>query len=90
MFILWLWFAAYYEINDNQLLIVAGPIKKKIEIKEIKSIRPSRSILSSPALSMKRLEILYGKWGMVLIYPKNQENFCKNLLKINPMIDVNM
>ncbi|WP_191273522.1 PH domain-containing protein [Neobacillus kokaensis] len=89
-FIMWLWFATYYEINGNELKIVAGPFRSRIDIIEIKSIRPSRSILSSPALSMNRLEILYGKWGMVLISPKNEEQFCEKLMNINPNIDIKL
>lgn len=89
-FILWLWFATYYEIIGNHLRIVAGPFRSKIDIDimEIKSIRPSRNIVSSPALSINRLEVLYGKWGIVLISPKNQEQFCEKLQKINPKIEI--
>lgn len=90
LFIMWIWFGTYYEINGNQLKIVGGPFRWKIDIKTIKSIRKTRNPLSSPALSLNRLEILYGKWGTILISPKHEDEFCNELIKINSTIDVKL
>ncbi|WP_409254050.1 PH domain-containing protein [Bacillus sp. SCS-153A] len=96
--IVWLIIATYYEINGKMLKVVAGPIRYTIEIDRIKSVRPSRNPLSSPALSLDRLEIIYSKptgkvetrfsWKTILISPKNKQKFIEELLKINPNIDV--
>jgi Bacterial PH domain len=89
-FMLWLWFATYYEIGEEYLKIVSGPIRSKVAINKISRIRRSRNPLSSPALSTDRLKIEYGKWDFVLISPKNEERFCELLLKKNPNIQVNL
>jgi hypothetical protein len=103
IFIIWTAFATYYEINGGQLKIVAGPIRYTINIHSIQSIKPTNNPLSSPALSMDRLEIQYSKtnkkgglqsnkslWssGMALISPKDKQKFIEELLKVNPNIDV--
>lgn len=88
--ILWCWFGTYYEINGGQLKIVGGPFRWKIDIMMIMSIRKTRNPLSSPALSLNRLELQYGKWGTILISPKNEEQFCEELKKINSKIDLNL
>lgn len=86
-FIIWLWFGTYYEIREGELKVVAGPFRWKIDIMEIKSIRKTRNPLSSAALTLDRLEILYGKWGMVLISPKNEEKFCEIISEKNPKVE---
>ncbi|WP_421385008.1 PH domain-containing protein [Bacillus salacetis] len=96
--IIWLVTSTYYEIKGKTLKVVAGPIRYNIEISSIKSVRPSRNPLSSPALSLDRLEIQYsnptGKvetrnsWRTVLISPKDKEEFIQGLLNINPNIEV--
>lgn len=75
-----------YTIDGQNLTIKTGPFKSSIDIKEIKSIEPSSSILSSPAGSMKRICISYGKYDEVLISPSNQDDFIQELLEINPDI----
>ncbi|WP_251550601.1 PH domain-containing protein [Neobacillus muris] len=89
-FVSWCWFGTYYEINGSQLKVVGGPFRWKIDIMGIKGVRKSRNLLSSPALSLDRLEVTYEKWGMILISPKKQEKFCETLKKINPNIEVNL
>ncbi|WP_456271222.1 PH domain-containing protein [Bacillus sp. AK031] len=86
--IIWLMFATYYEINGNVLKVAAGPLRYKIDITSIKSVKPTRNPLSSPALSIDRLEIKYNKWNTVLISPKDKERFIEELVKINPAIEV--
>jgi hypothetical protein len=89
-FIGWFWFNTYYEIEGRILKIVAGPIRSKVEIKSITTIKRSRNLLSSPALSLIRLQVKYGKWNYALISPKNEELFCKRLKEINPKIDISI
>ena len=88
--ILWLWFGTYYDIKENQLIVVGGPFRWKIDIMTITSIKRSRNPLSSPALSLNRLEILHGKWGVIFISPKNEQKFCEYLIEINHKIDVKL
>ena len=85
--ILYICFDIKYFIIENKLMIKSGFINMgSIDINQIKSIEKSSSILSSPAGSLKRICISYGKYDDILISPRNQEDFIQDLLKINPEI----
>ena len=73
-----------YVINENNLIIW----KTKIDIKTIRKIYKTRNPLSSPALSLDRIAIVFNKYDEVLISPKEREAFIEDLLKINPDIVV--
>nr|WP_294777739.1 PH domain-containing protein [uncultured Flavobacterium sp.] len=60
----------------------------KIDIKSIKKIYSTHNPLSSPALSLDRIAVVYNKYDEVLISPKEREAFIQELLKINPNIEV--
>ncbi|MBF6641940.1 PH domain-containing protein [Flavobacterium sp. J49] len=60
----------------------------KIDIKSIKKIYSTHNPLSSPALSLDRIAVVYNKYDEVLISPKEREDFIRELLKINPNIVV--
>lgn len=78
-----------YIIDQEQLIIKTGfPYKVKIDIKTIRKIRKSNSILSSPAASFDRIEILYNKYDDILISPKDRAAFIADLLEINPNIEI--
>ena len=70
----WLLRATYYEVGADTLRVVCGPFRRKIPISEITSVRPSRNPLSSPALSLDRLRIDYGK-RFVLVSPADKSGF---------------
>lgn len=87
LLILNIYTGTYYKITtDNRLIIKCGVVESfDIEIKDIHSIRKSNNILSSPALSLDRLEINY-KGGWVLVSPKDKKKFIEDLRKVNPKI----
>jgi hypothetical protein len=58
---IWLLFSTYYLVEGGTLSIRSGPMKVSIPLRDIQSVGPSRSMLSAPALSLKRLEIVYGR-----------------------------
>ncbi|MEZ4839177.1 PH domain-containing protein [Flavobacterium sp.] len=60
----------------------------KIDIHSIKRIFKTNNPLSSPALSLDRIAIVYNKYDEVLISPKFKKEFVDELLKINPSIIV--
>ena len=60
----------------------------KIDIHSIKRIYKTNNPLSSPALSLDRIAIVYNKYDEVLISPKLKKEFVDELLKINPSIIV--
>ncbi|MHB8206035.1 PH domain-containing protein [Mucilaginibacter sp.] len=90
IFILHLFFNTYYTISGNELKIKCGfIINKTIDISTIKKIEPSRNMLSSPALSMDRLEIFYNQYDSVLISPEDKAGFIERLKGINNNIVTN-
>lgn len=60
----------------------------KINIYTIKKIYKTNNPLSSPALSLDRIAIVYNKYDEVFISPKFKKEFVEELLKINPNIIV--
>jgi hypothetical protein len=86
LFIGWIWFGTGYEILDDGLKIRCGPFRKRIPLQEIREIKRTRSPLSSPACSLDRMEIKYGKSKRVMISPADQEGFIKMLTGKSPQI----
>jgi hypothetical protein len=72
--------------------VIVGNVLKiwwiKVEIQTIRKIYKTRNPLSSPALSLDRIAIVYNKYDEVLISPKYKKEFVDELLKINPAIVV--
>ena len=89
-FLLWIWFGTGYSVEDGLINIRFGPFRSKVSIKEIKTISKTRNPFSAPALSTNRLEILYGKYDMLNISPKNENDFIKLLLSENPHIKIDI
>lgn len=78
-----------YTVENQNLNIKAGfLINQNINIMNIESIKKSKNILSSPAASLDRLEIIENNKNSILISPKNKIEFIEELKKINPQIDV--
>lgn len=66
-----------YKIIGENLFVC----NSKIEIISIRKIYKTNNPLSSPALSLNRLAIIYNTFDEILISPKNCDNFIKELLK---------
>jgi hypothetical protein len=69
-----------YLVGDRELIIRSGPFRWRIAIDGIESVVPSRNPLSSPALSLDRLEIRYGSGRRLLISPQDREGFLEALM----------
>ena len=67
----------YYQVADGNLRVVSGPFRWTIPLSEITEIKPTRNPLSSPALSMDRLKVAYGKRKFVLISPADKAGFLR-------------
>lgn len=76
-----------YIIDSRNLIVKCGWYKKSIAINTIKSISKTSILLSSPAPSFDRIELIYNKFDSLVISPKNKTAFAKDLLKINPEIE---
>ncbi len=75
--IVWLTLGTYYVVDRGKLIIAAGPIRWKVAIEQISSVEATRSPLSSPALSLDRLRIRYGKNRRIMISPADKAGFLK-------------
>ncbi len=79
-----------YTITDDKLHIRCGILfRMDLPIPKITEITHKSTILSSPALSAKRIGLKYGKKNWVYISPKNQEDFVSTLKSMNPKIKIN-
>jgi hypothetical protein len=76
---LWLLASTDYRIEEATLHIRSGPFRWDIPVAEIHSILPSRSFLSSPALSLNRLEIHYGAGRHILVSPADRGGFVRTI-----------
>ncbi len=71
----WLLLSTRYVVDGGVLRVHSGPFTWEIKLDEIESIEPSRSLLSSPALSLDRLKITYSGGRALLVSPKNKQSF---------------
>ncbi len=69
--------ATYYTVDRTTLKIVSGPIRMRVRLDEINSVKATRNPLSSPALSLDRLMINYGKNRKVMVSPADKRGFLK-------------
>jgi hypothetical protein len=71
----WLMISTHYDIAEDELRIRSGPFRWTIKLCDIHSVTPTKSMISSPALSMDRLEICYEENRKVLVSPVDKEGF---------------
>lgn len=72
---LWLLASTYYRVNAGSLEVRSGPFRWSIPLSEITEVRRSRSVLSSPALSLDRMEVKYGRGRSILLSPRDSGGF---------------
>lgn len=75
----WLIHATAYTVTDATLLIRSGPFRWCIALLDIHSIEATTNPLSSPALSLDRLRIDYGKNSSIMISPEDRAGFLADL-----------
>ena len=91
LFILHLFLTTDYTLDQNELYIRSGfIIHKRIAIKNISKIKKTNSWLSSPALSLDRIEVFYNQYDSTIISPKNKEDFALEIKKLNPEAEINL
>lgn len=78
-----------YTIKREKLYIRCGILfHVTLPINKIREIAHKSTVLSSPALSAKRIGIRYGLKNWVYISPKDQDDFISTIKSINPQITV--
>jgi len=76
---LWLLLSTRYTLEPRRLVVQSGPFKWRIAVADITSITPSSNPLSSPALSLDRLRIDYGRSSSLMISPRNKDQFVREI-----------
>ena len=79
IFVLWTALGTSYTLDARSLHVRCGPFRWTIALSEIHSVTPTRDARSSPALSLDRLRIEYGARRPILISPRDQEAFLRDL-----------
>ena len=74
---LWLLLTTRYIVSNETLLVRSGPFAWAIPVSSIKTVRDSSSPITSPALSLDRLELVYSDKKTLLISPKDKHEFRK-------------
>ena len=75
-----IWLNTYYILSENELRVKCGFWKAtRIAYESVKKIRKTNSPMASSALSIGRIEILYGVGGVVMISPENEREFIQEL-----------
>lgn len=76
-----------YEVSEGVLLVRTFILLSySIDIADISEIRNSKSWLASPAASLDRLEIRYGRGNSLLISPADRQGLIDCLRGFNPNI----
>lgn len=88
LFIGWAWTTTDYTLTSGDLLVRSGPFRWRVPLAEIQEITPTRNPLSSPALSLDRLEIVYGKGRRLLISPRERNRFLRALVEQVPQLEL--
>lgn len=93
VFVLLTFIGIYYRIDCDKLVVYSFFVPTAYPIDKIKEIKPTKSVLSSPATSLThRLAITFTDRKVLksfiplIISPVRQEEFIRQLLAINPEI----
>ena len=91
LFIAHIFSTTFYTIENEKLHVKSSfLINILIDIQQIKKISETNTIMSAPAVSFDRLEILYNKFDTVVISPKEKMQFIEAIKKINPQVEVKL
>lgn len=71
----WTFMATYYELSADELVAHCGPFSWHVPLAEVTGIHASGSMRSGPALSLDRLEIVYGGGKVLVISPADKARF---------------
>lgn len=68
-----------YELTGDAIVVRFGLIRSRIAYRSIRGVKPTRSILASPALSLDRLAIDTGGSLAPMISPADRDGFLADL-----------
>lgn len=82
-------FSIRYIVEGDKLTVSCGILgSSTYDIMSVRSIRPTLTLLSSPAASLNRIELRFSARRMrpLIISPKDKSGFIASLKSINPSI----
>jgi hypothetical protein len=77
----------FYDVDGEYLTAAFGPVKTKVPLRSIHTLRATTSLLSAPALSARRIEVLSTK-GCVMISPKDSAGFVDAIRRAVPGVRI--
>ncbi len=83
---LWLLLDTNYTVTADTLQIRSGPFRWRIALSDVREVSPSRSWVSSPALSLDRVRIRYGAGRSILVSPREKQRFIDSLRQHCPAV----
>ena len=83
----WNLLSTYYVVSGDTLTVRCLLLRKTVPLASVTRLRASRDIRSSPALSLDRIEVLFGD-DSVLVSPKDKVAFIHALRARKPSIAV--
>ena len=84
---LWLLVDTWYGVTETDLIVHCGPFRAVVPIASIRAIRPTRTVVSAPALSLNRLEVTHAH-GALLISPADKTGFIRAIRERHPAVTV--
>lgn len=85
--IIWLYVTTEYTVTDDGLCVRSGPLSRRVDARLIERVRPTKTILSAPALSLDRVEVS-GGFGSVVVSPTDKAAFVRALKRIAPQMRI--
>ena len=79
VFPLWVLVSTRYVLRSDRLDVHSGPLHWRIALREIERALPSHAAWSSPALSLERIRIDYGRGRSIMISPRDRAMFLREL-----------
>lgn len=76
---LWLFLTTTYTIDGTVLYVRSGPVTWRVPLASINTITPTQTLWASPAWSLDRLRIDYGRGHSIVISPRNKEQFLREI-----------
>ena len=86
---LWLLIETWYGVTDTDLIVHCGPFRDTVPVASIRAIRPTRTVVSAPALSLDRLEVTHAG-GALVISPVDKAGFISAVRERNPAVQVSL
>ena len=74
---LWILVSTKYVVSDDSILVRSGSFSWSIQISSISSVQETRNPLSSPALSLDRMQLEYDAGKKMMISPADKAGFRK-------------